>query len=101
MSITATVPIDVVFSPDGKYAYTGHAGESFIQVVDTQTFDEVARITVGTNPRKLAAHPNGLVFYSIIHKEGAVAVIDTGSWEVSERIELGTNPTGIFLRTTS
>ncbi len=92
------VPIDVAFSPDGKYAYIGHAGDPFILVVDAQTYEEVARITVGTNPRVLAPNPNGKSLYTIVHKEGSIAVIDTSSWEVTERIDLGTNPRGIYLR---
>ena len=91
------VPIDVTFSPDGKYAYIGHAADPFVQVVDAQTLEEVKRVTVGTTPRVLAAHPNGKYVYVALVKEASVAVIDTGSWEVTERISLGTDPRGIYL----
>jgi len=49
------VPIDVAFSPDGKYAYIGHAEDTIVQVVNAQTFAEVARVTVGTN--SLSSNP--------------------------------------------
>ena len=94
---TGQVPVVATFSPDGKYSYIGHAGDATVQVVDTQTFEEVARITVGTNPVFfLAVNPNGKYIYAT--EEGMVAVIDTGSWEVSARIPLATNPFGIYLR---
>jgi len=93
------VPIVAAFSPDGAFAYIGHAGDTMFQVIDTATYEEVTRVTVGTNPQKLAAHPDGTRVYAIVTKEGAVAVIDTETWEVTERIMLGTNPTTPFVRT--
>ena len=93
------VPIVSSYSPDGRFAYIGHGGDTFVQVIDTETYEEVARVTVGTNPQKLAVHPDGTRIYAIITKEASVAVIDTATWEVTERIMLGTNPTTAFVRT--
>ena len=95
---TGAVPVVNTFSPDGKYSYIGHAGDTTVLVVDTETYEEVASIAVGTNPRKIAVNPNGKYIYATQSKEGMVAVIDTSTWEVTERITLGTNPNGIFLR---
>lgn len=91
-------PIVATFSPDGALAYIGHGDDTFVQVIDTESFTEVQRVVVGTNPQKLAVHPDGSKLYAILTKEGAVAVIDTATWEVTARIALGTNPNGISLR---
>ena len=69
-----------------------------MQVVDTETLEEVQRITVGTAPALIAVRPDGKYIYAIVTKEASVAVIDAVSWEVIGRISLGSNPTGIFLR---
>lgn len=95
---SAKGPVVGSFSVDGRYAYIGHFGDPVVQVVDADTLAEVARITVGATPTKLAVHPNGKLVYAIVSKEASVAVIDTETWEVTERIDLGTNPGGIFLR---
>jgi YVTN family beta-propeller protein len=94
-------PVDVTFSPDGKFAYILHGGDPVISVVDTKTLTEVTRIEVGNNPQSAVAHPNGKFLYSVLTKEASVAVIDTASWTVVGRISLGTNPSNIFLRTVS
>jgi YVTN family beta-propeller protein len=94
----AQKPVVATFSPDGKYAYIGHSGDPVVQVVNTETFVEVAQVTVGNTPSKIAVGPNGKYIYAIASKEAAVAVIDTSTWKVIERIDLGTNPGGLFLR---
>lgn len=91
-------PIVNTFSPDGAFSYVGHGDDTFVQVVDTEALEEVARVQVGTNPSKLGVNPNGEEIYAIITDEAALAIIDTASWEVSDRVELGTNPNGIFVR---
>ena len=96
---TGKSPIVASFSPDGRYGYIGHGGDTDVIVIDTETLEEVQRIFIGTNPQKLALHPNGKFAYAIVTKEASVAVIHTGFWGVTERIDLGTNPTGIFIRT--
>lgn len=92
-------PIVATFSPDGKLAYIGHSGDPIVQVVDTATFTDVARVTVGNTPSKIAVHPNGRYIYAIASKEGTLAVIDTQTWAVVDRITLYNNPGGLFLWT--
>ncbi|MQA00046.1 MAG: hypothetical protein GEU80_12090 [Dehalococcoidia bacterium] len=91
-------PIVNSFSPDGRLVYVGHGDDTIVQVIDSETYEEVARVTVGTNPQKLAVHPDGTRVYAILTQEASVAVIDTASWEVMERVMLGTNPTTAFVR---
>jgi DNA-binding beta-propeller fold protein YncE len=95
---SAKGPVIATFSPDGRYAYIGHFGEPIIQVVRTDTYEEMKRITVGSTPNKIAVHPNGKEIYAIATKEASIVVINYGTWTVqNDRIELGTNPNGFFL----
>lgn len=95
---TGKGPVVAAFSADGRYGFTGHAGDTIVQVIDAKTLTEVKRIEVGANPDKVAAHPNGRWLFAEISKEAAIAVIDMSTWTVIDRVPLGTNPTGIFAR---
>ena len=94
---TGKGPVVASFSPDGKYGYIGHFGDTDLLVMDAGTLEEVARIFIGANPGKVAVHPNGSYAYAIVTKEASVAVIHTGFWGVTERISLDADPTGIYL----
>jgi len=98
---TGEGPIVNTFSPDGRYSYIGHGGDTFVQVIDTETLEEVQRVQAGTNPQKLGVHPDGHEIYAILTQEASVAVIDTTSWEVTDRVIVGTEPTGIYVRSSS
>jgi YVTN family beta-propeller protein len=95
---TGDGPVVNTFSPDGRYSYIGHGGDTFVLVIDTESLTEVARVQVGTNPSKLGVHPDGHEIYAILTDEASVVEVDTTDWEVIERIEIGTEPTGIFVR---
>jgi YVTN family beta-propeller protein len=92
------LPTNATFSPDGKYAYISHYGDTLIIVVEIATFEKVAEIQVGTNAIQVAVNPDGATIYAIANEDGLVAVIDTASWEVTDRINLGTNPGTIYFR---
>mgnify|MGYP000976888089 CR=1 FL=1 len=85
---SAKGPVVGTFSPDGKYAYIGHFGAPVVQVVTTDTYEEMKRITVGSTPNKIAVHPSGKEIYAIATKEASIVVINYGTWTVQkERIE--------------
>ena len=44
----------ITFTPDGKYAYVGAAGDNATFVIDTETLTEVTRIPVGQVPKRVA-----------------------------------------------
>jgi YVTN family beta-propeller protein len=44
----------VTFTPDGRYAYVGAAGDNATFVIDTGTLTEVARVPVGQVPKRIA-----------------------------------------------
>src|SRR5680860_519747 len=98
---TGDGPIVNTFSPDGRYSYIGHSSDTFVQVIDTETLEEVQRVQAGTSPAKLGVHPDGQEIYAILTQESSVVVIDTSNWEVVERISIGTEPNAVFVRSAS
>ena len=94
---TGIGPVVASFSPDGRYGFIGHFGDTDLLVMNAETTEEVARIFIGANPVKVAVHPDGTYAYTIVTKEASVAVIHTGFWRVTERIPLDSEPSGIYV----
>jgi YVTN family beta-propeller protein len=42
----------ITFSPDGRFVYVAAAGDNLTVAVDTKTFKEVSRISVGQVPKR-------------------------------------------------
>ncbi len=107
---TGTEPILGTFTYDGSYAYTGHADDNFVQVVDTAKLRALAHIRVGLNPQMVAVRPDFSRIYAMLTDDQAVAVIYQQDWEVNSStitsskensIALESAPVGMFLRMTS
>lgn len=47
----------IAFSPDGRYAYATNGYENTVEVIDTQTYTVVGRISVGENPHAIVYKP--------------------------------------------
>ena len=107
---TGTQPILGTFTFDGAYAYTGHADDTFVQVVDTAKLKALAHIRVGNNPQMVAVRPDFTRIYAMLTDDQAVAVVYQQDWEVNSStitsskentITLESPPVGMFLRMTS
>ena len=107
---TGTQPILGTFTFDGAYAYTGHADDTFVQVVDTAKLKALAHIRVGLNPQMVAVRPDFSRIYAMLTDDQAVAVVYQQDWEVNSStitsskentITLESAPVGMFLRMTS
>ena len=107
---TGTNPILGTFTLDGSYAYTGHADDNFVQVVDTANLRALAHIRVGLNPQMVAVRPDFTRIYAMLTDDQAVAVIYQQDWEANSStitsakensIALEAPPVGMFLRMTS
>ena len=107
---TGTEPILGTFTYDGSYAYTGHADDNFVQVVDTADLKALAHIRVGLNPQMVAVRPDFSRIYAMLTDDQAVAVVYQQDWEVNSStitstkentIALDAPPVGMFLRMTS
>jgi len=107
---TGTEPILGTFTYDGSYAYTGHADDNFVQVVDTGKLRALAHIRVGLNPQMVAVRPDFTRIYAMLTDDQAVAVVYQQDWEANSStitstkentIALESAPVGMFLRMTS
>ena len=107
---TGTEPILGTFTYDGSYAYTGHADDNFVQVVDTADLKALAHIRVGLNPQMVAVRPDFTRIYAMLTDDQAVAVVYQQDWEANSltitsskenTIALEAPPVGMFLRMTS
>ena len=107
---TGTEPILGTFTYDGSYAYTGHADDNFVQVVDTADLRALAHIRVGLNPQMVAVRPDFTRIYAMLTDDQAVAVVYQQDWEANRftitstkenTIALDSPPVGMFLRMTS
>ena len=107
---TGTQPILGTFTYDGSYAYTGHADDNFVQVVDTANLRALAHIRVGNNPQMVAVRPDFTRIYAMLTDDQAVAVVYQQDWEVNSStitstkenaVALESPPVGMFLRMTS
>ena len=107
---TGTAPILGTFTYDGSYAYTGHADDNFVQVVDTADLRALAHIRVGLNPQMVAVRPDFTRIYAMLTDDQAVAVVYQQDWEANRftitstkenTIALDSPPVGMFLRMTS
>ena len=105
-----TQPMLGTFSPDGAYAYTGHADDTFVQVVDTAKLKALAHIRVGNNPQMVAVRPDFSRIYAMLTDDQAVAVVYQQDWAVNSStitsskensIALDAPPVGMFLRMTN
>ncbi len=107
---TGTEPILGTFTYDGSYAYTGHADDNFVQVVDTADLRALAHIRVGLSPLMVAVRPDFTRIYAMLTDDQAVAVVYQQDWEANSltitsakenSIALESPPVGMFLRMTS
>ena len=107
---TGIEPMLGTFTYDGAFAYTGHADDNFVQVVDTAKLRALAHIRVGNNPQMVAVRPDFTRIYAMLTDDQAVAVVYQQDWEVNSStitstkentIALAAPPVGMFLRMTS
>ena len=94
---TGEVPVTNAWTPDGRYAYVTHFGDTFISVLDAGTFQEVNRIEVGTQIANVAFRPDGRFAYAAVRGENMVAVIDTARMEVVKKLPAGQQPFGLVV----
>ncbi|MGH3534155.1 MAG: YncE family protein, partial [Pseudonocardiaceae bacterium] len=69
-------PRDIVWAPDGRFAYVVNEGSNSVSVIDAGTNQVTATIPTGASPSSIAVLPSGMEAY--------VANLDTGTVTVLE-----------------
>jgi YVTN family beta-propeller protein len=91
----------LVTSADGRYLYcsristTGTPSPGFFSIVDAQTLQITASVTVGDWPACVAITPDGSTAGVTNLNSGSVSIINLSSMTVSKTITLGVRPQGI------
>jgi len=94
-------PYQLVFTPDGRFAYVTCRFSNDVRVFDTQTTRLVSVIPVGVNPLILQISPDGSLLYVANRGTGAapsrtVSVVDTRTNREFRKIQnVGAEPHGV------
>lgn len=90
-------PTHVVFSPDGKTAYSADFSESAVSVINLATLKTIATIPVPGGPHQLSISPNGAYLYAACPAGGSIDIISTSARAVIGKIPVtsGTEPYGM------
>ena len=90
-------PLNIYFTPDGKYAYVTNYDLNEVQIIDTKTDSVVNKLSNIDGPRGIAVSPDGkyvLVTNVILNK---VTVIDVKNNFVVKKISVDKMPTDIAI----
>jgi YVTN family beta-propeller protein len=74
-----------------------HIRDTFVSVMDAQSFEELKRIPVGAGAANIGFRPDGRFAYVSLVSANKVAVIDTAKMEVVQEIPTGTQPFGLIV----
>jgi YVTN family beta-propeller protein len=95
-------PVQVGFSPDGKFVYFSLNGENVIGKVDVATRTLVGKVQVGTGPIQVYVTPDNK--YVLAANQGTqdtpsttVSIIDTASFKVVNTLETGQGAHGVVI----
>ena len=86
------MPFSVALSPDGKTLYVANAGSDDVSVIDLNTNQGLAHISVGSNPRGIAVSPDGSHVYVNNVLDGNLSVIDTDTLTVTNLVTVTNIP---------
>src|SRR5688500_5560956 len=88
---TALGPSQVIFSPDGRFAYVNHARAAELVAIDVATYQVVKRLTNLVSPfsPNLMVSPDGAEIW-LTHKDlGKVTVVDARRFQVRAVLDTG------------
>jgi YVTN family beta-propeller protein len=86
-------PWGIAFNPAGTLAYVVGSVSGSVYVIDTTTYEYVATIPVGTNPRHIAC--SGRFVFVTNTGDSTISQIDTTTNTVARTITVGKGPMGI------
>ena len=92
-------PHEGFFTTDGKEVWVVVRGESYLSVIDPNTFKETRRIETAPGPGMVLFHPNGKTAFVVSSFTPEVDVVDVARHEVVKRIAV-VSPFSPFLQFT-
>lgn len=87
--------VNFVRTTRGQFAYVTVGGLNLVKVFRTDTFEQVAAISVGALPHGLWPSGDGTRVYIGLENADAAAVIDTGTNTLLATVPLGQGPQGV------
>ena len=88
-------PIEMAFSPDGRFLYVVCQASDELRVVDLATGKVVSTVPVGRVPRGIVLSPDGQTIFATNAWSDTVSAIDTTTLKVVRTLPTGFEPTGI------
>jgi YVTN family beta-propeller protein len=81
LKVVATIPVeknprDIIWAPDGRFAYVVNEGSNTVSVIDARTNQVTATLPTGEGPSNIAVLPNG--------RQAYVSNLDSGTLTVLE-----------------
>ena len=89
-------PVDLVFSPDGRWAYVAESAEGTLAVIDTAARKVVRHITTGgERPAGLAVTPDGRELLVANSYSGTVAILEAETGRQRALLSIPGEPYGV------
>jgi YVTN family beta-propeller protein len=90
-------PVTNAWTPDNRYSFVTHTGDTFVSIFDAGTFREVARLSVGQGSSNVGFTRDGTTAFVAVTREDTVAVIDVDRLVVTGHIAVGGQPQGLII----
>jgi DNA-binding beta-propeller fold protein YncE len=90
-------PVTTAWSPDGRYNFVTHTGDTWVAVLDSETGRLTKRLEVGHNNANVSFRSDGKYGYVAVTGEDTVAVVEMESLEVETWLSVGQEPMGLIL----
>jgi len=90
-------PLNIDFTPDGKYAYVTNADLNEVEIINTKTDSVVNKISDIDVPRGITISPNGKYVLVTNVSSNRVTVIDVKNNSVVKKISVDKMPTDIAI----
>ncbi len=90
-------PQGVCVSPDGNKVYVANSSNATVSIINAQTRQIIATVSVGTTPSGLAITPDGSEVYVANFGSNNVSVISTVSNTVTNTVAVGINPESVAI----
>jgi YVTN family beta-propeller protein len=69
-------PLDIAYSPDGRYIFTANNEDSTVTVIDTSDNRVIAEVPTGKAPTSISVLPNGRQAYVTDDGDGTIEILN-------------------------